>query len=219
VHQPDCPVVEASAKVPGVRLEAISSRASGQYVLGFLSVETSALREALAKLRSSRYTVRAEVLSKGARSSVISITLRQTRLMSLLSGDYRLLWFAPLYALDGYEYWLVISSTSTRRLREALEAGDHEVRVVSSVAYPGAYLGVALAVYSCIRLSEVARRGSSEGSRVVREILSGSTLGRIAREYGYSKSYLSRKRKEVLEVCRSVVDALGSVLQSFGEPG
>ncbi|MGC8836564.1 MAG: hypothetical protein ACP5PL_06460 [Infirmifilum sp.] len=219
VYQPDCPVVEASEKLQSTRLEAISSRVSGKYIQGHLAVETRVLRELINVLRNSPRILKAEILMKGVGTSIISLAMHRTNLMNSLSENPKLLWFSPIFAKGGYEYWIVVSLGSTRMIREALKANNHEIKVVNSRVLPGAYPRIASIIQACTNLTDVSRRASTPANDVINDILSGSTLGNVARKHGYSKSYLSRKRREALSTCKEALDALSLIFKFFDEPG
>jgi hypothetical protein len=216
VYQPDCPVVAASEAIPGVRLSAISSRLHEGRVYGFLHVDRGAASRLVELLRRDARVAGAEVVAKRGRGAVVSVVMRSTLLMDTLSNSTRIFYFAPVFALNGYEYFLVAHARrGIPEVRSYLRDTGHELKVVQSSEVPEVPLGKAVLevarLYTLLSERELCSMGSLE------VLIASRSLGEASRATGKTRSQLSRERRRALSSYARVLKALSEVYEDFCE--
>jgi predicted DNA binding protein len=145
VHQPDCPVVAASEAFKDTRLTALSSRLLYGRVFGFLKVSGANSYQLVEFFRERKDVVRSEVVSKRVDSTIVSLLMDSTQLMNTLSSHPKVFYFTPLYAADGYEYFLVAhAKRGIPVIKRYLKETGHEIKVRQSVELPDVPLGSAV---------------------------------------------------------------------------
>ncbi len=216
MYQPDCPVVAASEAIPGVRLSAISSRLREGRVYGFLHVDRGAASRLVELLRRDARVAGAEVVAKRRRGAVVSVVMRSTLLMDTLSNSTRIFYFAPVFALNGYEYFLVAHARrGIPEVRSYLRDTGHELKVVQSSEVPEVPLGKAVLevarLYTLLSERELCSMGSLE------VLIASKSLGEASRATGKPRSQLSRERRRALSSYARVLKALSEVYKDFCE--
>jgi hypothetical protein len=211
VYQPDCPVVVASEVFKDIRLTALSSRLLYGRVFGFLKVSGANSYQLLEFFRRRRDVVRSEVVSKRFDSTIVSLLMDSTQLMNILSSHPRVFYFTPLYAIHGYEYFLVAhAKRGIPSIKRYLKETGHEIKVKKSVELPDVPLGSAvIALTRITRLLDenklLSRHNPSE------EFPSSHSLKMTLPDFGIS----GRNKRKVLYSCEKVLNILEEIYKDF----
>lgn len=216
VYQPDCPVVAASESLPGVRLSALSSRLCNGRVYGFLYVGRGASSRLVELLRRDARVAEAGVIARKGRGAVISMVMRSTLLMDTLSSSTRVFYFAPVFALDGYEYFVVAHvRKGLPEVKSLLKETGHELKVLQSSELPELPLG--RAVLEITRLYRLLSERELCHSSSLEVLIASRSLSEASSATGKSKSQLSRERRRALSSYAKILKSLSSLYKDFCE--
>ena len=209
VFQPDCPVVSLSESLGDTLLVALSSTLTESGIHGFLGVERRSVRRVVERLREDLRVAQARVAKLRGDKGVVELFMRNTRMMDFLASKQLVVWFQPLYAVDGHEYWAVaFLGRSAAGLVEALEDEGHDVKVMESATVDD--LSVPKLVFNSIRALS-ALKSAPEPKML--ETLLGSSLSKAALELGVSRSAVLRKRRRALETLSKCFSIYQSILR------
>lgn len=219
IHQPDCPVVSVSERFPEERFDALSSRLVRGKVYGYLYVGNSpSLRSILDSLRGDERVEEVRVVSKRGSRALLSIRMHSTMVMDALTSEEDIFWHSPLFASNGYEYWVVVVMRGvTKRLRENLAEKGHEVSIVRSMRLNASTFSAAKLVLDAVGIREYLEKRLSNGCTYKDlRLFAGGTLGEVAALTGQARSYLSVRRRRALATCAELVAFLEGIFKDFG---